>query len=180
MPYAVELFFDAATEAAVHRLRRTLPLTEGIDLYRPHVSLGSCRELRDPAALSRGLESLACEQAGPIPVTLAHLGIFPGDEGVLFYGVTVTTPLLLLHRRFHALFTPLALDWSPFYQPGLWVPHLTLSYGLPQERLGQAFAGLQKQIQPSLSGLLTGIALVQIPSGHEQAVFAFDASGVPE
>ncbi|MES2462625.1 MAG: 2'-5' RNA ligase family protein [Armatimonadota bacterium] len=181
MAFAVELFFDAATEAA---LRRLIDTTAGRDSssssYRPHVSLGGSKRLRDAPSLIHALETLASEQAGAFPVTLAHLGLFPGDEGVIFYGVTVTTPLLLLQRRFHALFTPLAIDWSPFYQPGSWVPHCTLAYGLPQDRLSDVIVKLQQQVPPSISGLLTSIALVHIPSGDERAVFAFEATGVTE
>jgi 2'-5' RNA ligase len=180
MPYAVELFFDAATEAAIRRFRDSLSPSGGLQNGRPHVSLGGCRDVRDTIALTRALETLAAEQTGPLPVSLAYLGVFPGDEGVMFHGVTVTTPLLLLHRRFHAQFTPTAIDWSPFYQPGLWVPHCTLAYGLSREHLSQTLAGLQAQAPPMLSGLLTGIALVDIPSGDERAVFAFDASSVSE
>ncbi len=171
MPYAVELLFDAATEAALRRL-----ITGENTAHRPHVSLGGCRSLRDRNVLIRSLQTLADEQAGPLPVTLACLGVFPGDEGIVFYGVTVTTGLLLLHRRFHAAFTPQASDWSPFYEPGVWVPHCTLAYGLMPERLPEALALLQSQLLPSLSGLLTGIALVEIPSGEEITVFAFSSA----
>jgi 2'-5' RNA ligase len=180
MAYAVELFFDAATEAAIRRLGDTLADSDRGNSGRPHVSLGGCRDLRDASALTQALETLAAEQAGALPVTLAHLGVFPGDEGVIFYGLTVTTPLLLLHRRFHALFAPLVMESSPFYQPGLWVPHCTLANGLPQERLPAALAGLQKQVLPSLSGLLTSLALVEIPSGDERAVFWLEASSVTQ
>jgi 2'-5' RNA ligase len=180
MPYAVELFFDAATESSIRRLREALSPAGESQIGRPHVALGGCRGLRDVADLTRTLESLAGDQAGPLPVSLAHLGVFPGNEGVLFYGVTVTTPLLLLHRRFHAQFTSTAVDWSPFYQPGHWVPHCTLAYGLTREHLSRALAGLQAQVPPILSGLLISIALVEISSGEEQAVFAFEAPSVPE
>jgi 2'-5' RNA ligase len=180
MPYAVELFFDAATEAAIRRYCDTITDSGELPNGRPHVSLGGCRDLRDAAALIRALEILAAEQTGPLPVSLSYLGVFPGDEGVMFHGITVTTPLLLLHRRFHAQFAPTAIDWSPFYQPGLWVPHCTLAYGLSRERLPQALAGLQTLVPPMLSGLLTSIALVEIPSGDERAVFAFDAPSMPE
>ena len=177
MAYAAELFFDAATEAALIRLRDALTevglMTATQNNHRPHISLGGCRDLRDAAELVRALENLAAEQTAPLPVTLSSLGIFPGDEGVVFYGVTVTTPLLVLHRRFHGLFTAWALDWSPFYEPGCWVPHCTLAYGLEPSRLAEAVAVLQAHMSPTLSGLLTSIALVEITSGEERAVFAF-------
>ena len=184
MAYAIELFFDAATEAALRRLGDALikadliPATQGS--YRPHVSLGGCRDLRDAAQLLRALENLAAEQTAPMPVTLSHLGVFPSEEGVVFYGVTVTTPLLLLHRRFQGLFTAWALDWSPFYEPGNWVPHCTLAYGLSPDCLPEAVAALQANMPPSLSGLLTSIALVEIPSGEERGLFAFNSLGMAE
>jgi hypothetical protein len=57
------------------------------------------------------------------------------------------------------------------------VPHCTLAHGLPPADLPGALARLHSRIPPSLSGLLTGIALVEIPSGAEQAVFAFETAG---
>lgn len=181
MPYAVELFFDAATEVAIRRLWDALAdagLTSYMrERYRPHISLGGCREVRDSAALSSALETFAAGQAGPMPVTLEHLGIFPGAESVVFYGVTVTTPLLLLHRRFHGLFTSHAIDWSPYYEPGRWVPHCTLAYGLSPEMVPAAVAVLRPLMPSSLTGLLARAALVEIPSGEEAAVFPFGSAG---
>jgi 2'-5' RNA ligase len=175
MAYAVELFFDAATEAALGRLSAGKNETS-----RPHISLGGSRDIKDRDNLVLLLETLAREQAGVLPVTLSYLGFFPGEEGVVFYGVTVTTPLLLLHRRFHTSFTALVRDWSPFYEPGRWVPHCTLAYGVSKEQLPATILALQAQVTSELSGLLTSIALVEIPSGEEQAIFAFETSGMPE
>jgi len=180
MPYAVELFFDAATEAALRRLWDALAdadITHYMrDRYRPHISLGGCRTLRDTAAFTAALESFATTQADALPVTLEHLGIFPGAEGVVFYGITVTTPLLVLHRRFHTLFTAHAVDWSPYYEPGRWVPHCTLAHGLAPAAIPDAVILLRDILPPTTTGLLVHIALVEIPSGQEISVSPFGAA----
>jgi hypothetical protein len=75
MPYAAQLLFDAATEAAIRRLQ----VGENT-AHRPHVSLGGCRSLRDVDAVVRSLEALAGEQAGPLRSRCRLSASFPATR----------------------------------------------------------------------------------------------------
>jgi hypothetical protein len=95
--HAIEMFFDHAADAAVRGLWQRLAAANLPSLatrthrrHRPHVSL-SVAESLDAADLTRVRSVLA----GRNPtLELYTLGTFPGDEGVLFLGVTVNADLL--------------------------------------------------------------------------------------
>src|ERR1041385_4678385 len=108
MAFAVVLFFDAATEATVRKVARSLvpagiPADPFVGELRPHLSLGVCDQL-DPA----GYESDFMAFAAATPATdfiFASVAVFPtGDAGVLFLAPVVTQELLLIHDRFHRIF----------------------------------------------------------------------------
>ncbi len=107
MPFAVEMYMDAESEAGIRRAWDALAeagvksamLDAG---YRPHVSLGVCEEL-NVDGLARELSSFA-EKVSPFALTLSSVGLFPSSEGVIFLGVTPTQRLLDVNRGFHQLF----------------------------------------------------------------------------
>ncbi|MEV2267878.1 2'-5' RNA ligase family protein [Nonomuraea africana] len=69
---------------------------------------------------------------------LSSLGLFPGAEGVLFLGATVTHELLTFHNRVHAALANQSIKHWPCYLPGNWVPHCTLAVGLKREEVMRA------------------------------------------
>ena len=95
--------------------------------YRPHVSLGVCNRI-EPSAFEGELSSFAASVA-PFPLSLSSVGIFPGVQGVIFLGVTVTEYRLLdVHAAFHKIFKTHAQEQSEYYAVGKWVPHCTLAF----------------------------------------------------
>ena len=143
MPYAVELTFDAASERAIAAVWQALAdaglsrsmLGKG---YRPHISLGVCDEL-DVAGLAADLVRLAAGWSA-FPVALTHVGHFPGDEGVLYYGLDTPPALVAPHAAFFAVLRRHASGVWEYYRPGLWVPHCTLAYGLAPDQMVAAIA----------------------------------------
>ena len=141
MPFAVELYFDAQAEkqisnawAAIHEAGIGSSLLDAG--YRPHVSLGVCNRLESNAFEAE----LASSAAGvtPFKLSLSSVGVFPGAEGVVFLGVTVTERLLHLHAAFHRIFKKYAREQSEHYAVGKWVPHCTLAFGLSERQIAEA------------------------------------------
>jgi 2'-5' RNA ligase len=58
-------------------------------------------------------------------VILAGLGIFPGEQPVIWAAPVVTPDLLTKHAELHTALMPFAVH--AHYRPGSWVPHVTLS-----------------------------------------------------
>lgn len=135
MPFAVELYFDPASETTIRRIWQAIaqvglksPMLEAG--YRPHVSLAVYDgDSLDVNSLIQDLAAYAATIA-PFNLTLSSIGLFPTAEGVLFFGVTVTKDLLELHAGFQRAFARYADRLRPYYAVGNWVPHCTLSSGV--------------------------------------------------
>ena len=164
MPFAVELYFDTETETAVRRTWEEIAQA-GIRLsmsargYRPHVSLGVCDGL-DVDGLSSGLSRYA-ETLLPFTFTLSSIGIFPTEEGVMFFGVTVTQELLKVHEAFYPIFERFAKEKREYYRVGSWVPHCTLADGLSDRQMAEAAIICQNTSLP-IHGQVEEIGIVEV------------------
>lgn len=160
MGYAVELYFDEQTEAAITAVwDRIVSAGVGDDLgaigFRPHISLAICEDLHDPTAFTAELSAL-CAESLPLPVTLASVGLFPGT--VLFYAPVMTVPLQKLHQRVWRLVEGLSESPSPLYAPGRWVPHATLSLNLRPDEVPRAVQAAMTSTLP-ITGRLVRVGL---------------------
>lgn len=141
MPYALTLRLDEAAAARVARLWHAVA-EAGDDGalrlgYGPHITL---------AILPDGIDAEALATAGfatargwdALPVTLAGLGVFPGEPAVVWAAPVATEALLARQRALHAALA--AFPVHAHYQPGAWVPHVTLSKdgGAPASRIVEA------------------------------------------
>ena len=100
--------------------------------HRPHLSLVVAGDLPARAALEAVL---------PVPGASIHLeiesaGIFP--RGVLFLGCVTNKDLVAEQRRVQAAIEPLAVDPWPYFRPGRWTPHITISMALDDRDLAMA------------------------------------------
>lgn len=128
---AVELFFDRAASDRVravwHSIGSTLP-ERGAE---PHLTL-SVHDASVEALLVPLVQAFA--QAVPaFPISIASIGTFPTLEGVVFAAPVVTSGLLALHANFHEKLSRAGLFADTHYQPGHWVPHVTLAQELSSE-----------------------------------------------
>lgn len=169
MPCATTLYFDLETDAAIRRLWQAiedagLPSTMLNIGYRPHLTLSVCESL-DLDAMRADLSALMAAFR-PIPLTFPNLGAFLQAEGVVFLGVTVTPALLDLHAQIWHLSEAHTIGVSGYYAPGVWVPHVTLGYGLVQEQVGSVINTLLKAPLPA-SGMATELVISDVsPSGY--------------
>lgn len=169
MPFAVELFFDTRAEKQICDAWKAIQNAEIssslLDAgYRPHVSLGVCNRI-DSSAFEEELSSFA-ESVAPFPLTLSSVGIFPGMEGVIFLGVTVTEHLLDIHAAFHKIFKSHVQEQSEHYAVGKWVPHCTLAFGLSESQLVEAVA-ICRGIPLPIAAEVKEIGLTEVsPTSH--------------
>jgi 2'-5' RNA ligase len=143
--FAIELFFDAAADRAVREVWRELGY-KGIAVpaanadSHPHLTLAVYGRIEQRVAAER-LATFAA-RTDPLGLTLANLGLFPPSEheAVVFTGPTVTSDLLALHSRVRDLLADYTGGAHPYYAPGAWVPHCTLTQHCPPERIGEVIA----------------------------------------
>ncbi len=139
--YAIVLYFDEDTENRISQMIHMLADT-GLNGYmlkagiRPHLTLALWQSETEPdiAMLIRRF----CDEMGNTVLRFTSLGIFPGNESVLFLAAVKDEALEALHKRLYALIgTDLGL-FSPHYLPENWVPHCTLAMKLTEYEAGAA------------------------------------------
>ena len=123
---------DDETYARVERLWDELKRDFGVrGLYTttfPHCSY-QVAESYDVEAAERFLQRLAA-RTRPFRVTTAGLGVFTSSNPVLYVPVVRSPRLAALHQEVWDGAVPrLPGEVTRYYQPELWMPHITLAHG---------------------------------------------------
>lgn len=178
MGFAVELHVDAVNAAPIIALSDVIDAQcGGTSLTgmggHPHISLTVFAQL-DPAPIEALLAEFAAVTP-PIPVIFAAVGVFPSTQGVVYLAPVVTPTLLALHARFHARLAPLATPSNAYYLPGNWMPHCTVGFELPADKIGQAVT-LCQQANVFHAVTLTTIRLIEFRP--VRPIFTYHLQGV--
>lgn len=168
MACAVEMYFDAEADDVVRRTWRDLAdagvassmLVPG---FRPHVSLGVCETL-DVPGFAHWLAQYA-RVISPVRFTLSTIGSFPGGEGVIFFGATVTRKLLDMHLAFDQIFGEYGGQLWDHYRVDAWVPHCTLGLNLTDSQLAAALPICRRTSLP-IQVQVMEIGIVDVSSTH--------------
>jgi 2'-5' RNA ligase len=67
-------------------------------------------------------------QVQPFPIHTAGLGIFTGENPIVYISIVKDEPLMLFHSLLWEKMDGIALNPAPYYSPEQWVPHITLTY----------------------------------------------------
>jgi 2'-5' RNA ligase len=175
--FAIHLFFDATTEAAIRTVWSRLAET-GTAPYmhlsgnRPHLSVAIYEHL-DVAASGEKLSSLPHIRA-PLSLTFSCLGLFPTEKAVVFLAPTVTVALLDLQKQLHQLLAEDATAPLAYYLPNQWTPHCTLALDIPHMLIPQLLH-MGMELPLSLSGHIAEIGIIEFrPVKH---LFSLPFSG---
>ena len=104
-------------------------VTEGYDLTR----------------LETILRKLA-RQSKPITIHTAGLGIFTGENPVIYISIVKDESLLHFHTSLWKQIEEIAIRPAPYYAPDQWVPHITLAYNdVRQDNLNCAIQALASE-----------------------------------
>jgi 2'-5' RNA ligase len=69
------------------------------------------------------------EESQPITVRTMGIGIFPGEKPVIYIPILRTRDVNRLHARLFQEIGEFSDQTGHFYNPDLWMPHLTLALG---------------------------------------------------
>lgn len=164
MGYAIELFYDEASDQAVREVWDGLGTALGKPSLselgaRPHVSLAVYGDALDTTGFPERLLEFA-RSIDPFNFKLSSLGTFPGQEGVVFLAPVITRRLLAVHERFHDVFSKHDNAGMGYYLPGHWVPHCTVAIDLSAAEVTEALSCCREVFQP-ISGRFLEIGLVE-------------------
>ena len=110
----------------------------------PHLTY-HIAESYDADAIERALSTLALAQPR-FAIETHGLGVFRGDETVIYLHVSPSPPLAQMHRILADATALIARDQKPAYAPETWVPHITLAAGdLTEEILPLALQLLNRR-----------------------------------
>jgi hypothetical protein len=92
----------------------------------PHFSWQIAQEYPSPA-LEETLQMVA-DEAAPLRISTAGIGLFTGPAPVLYIPVVKTSALVKLHSRIWERFSSCGRGISAYYHPAGWMPHISLAY----------------------------------------------------
>lgn len=129
--HGIVSLLDSEASARVRRIWNWLETEFGLRgvlvMPHPHFSY-QIAEGYDRNSLEATLHSLSAEIA-PFIIQTTGLGQFEGGWPVVFIGVNRSAALVSLHERIWNACRPHSREPIAYYQPGDWVPHITLAHG---------------------------------------------------
>lgn len=78
-------------------------------------------------ALQSAMQAIAADTS-PLQVRTTGLGIFTGEQPVLYIQVVRSPEITALHQNIWQAMQHVAHDLSPYYGPDFWMPHISLAY----------------------------------------------------
>jgi hypothetical protein len=127
----------------------------GGDPSEPYLSLAVFDDA-EYSEIEPGCAPLVAELT-PTTIDVSGLGTFQGDSPVVFASVILTEELRILHSLVHKAFP--GFRNRPYYDPGVWVPHITMRMCEDHRAAEAVFARL---LPHSLRGRHTSSALLLI------------------
>ncbi|WP_242918573.1 2'-5' RNA ligase family protein [Pontibacter liquoris] len=85
-------------------------------------------EVPDMEELKHYLDQVSLETPS-ITVRTTGLGVFPGQSPVVYIPVLRTPPINQLHARLHREISEMSSEMGLYYNPNLWLPHISLALG---------------------------------------------------
>jgi 2'-5' RNA ligase len=139
---ALEMGLDAEGDRAIRDLWSRLEqlgvpsLESHVPSIRPHVSLAVTEK---PNGLRQHAPGLALHGV-ETDIEMAAVSLFPADPPFLVLAVAPAPELVALHARVSTALAAAGVDVWPHYRPGTWLPHCTLSMGVPAQVVADALA----------------------------------------
>lgn len=158
--YAVLLVPDRKITAAVKRTWKTLNkkgVSSLLGKDEPHVTLAGFG-IGKLALVRKGLLTIGKKFKRPM-LRFESIGSFP-TEGVLFLAPVVTPELSAIHEVVHRVLKQHTRKPSPYYLPGMWVPHCTLCMLLSPRQLVNGFKAMAK-VNIAMTGKFTRLEVVK-------------------
>lgn len=174
MGIAVECRFDVQSEEYVRGLWASLQQQLGEDIQdtgvSPHLCLGEW-EAADPPGeeiTSRMREILQkfSREIHSFALTFPCIGLFPGNEGILFCAPVFTQDLWNAHVYLHRHSSELRQSAHSHCLPNCWTPHCVLAKGLSASERIKALAILCQKYRP-FTARIQSICLVSTAQPRE-------------
>jgi len=116
---------DEKTKKMWQDLEKTCDLS-GIKIPQdPHFSWFVAEEFDEPGLKNEFLD--LSTQLTEFEISTNGIGLFTGENPILYIPIVKTRKLLELHEEIWKLLSPLGVKLSAVYQPEHWIPHITIT-----------------------------------------------------
>ncbi len=162
--FAITLTLDSSAATAVRRLSRSLDLARvpgTLPAFEPPPHLTLAAGTRLDLELFRPRAAELATTCGPLPCTLASLGVFPTVEGVLFLAPAMSADLVQLQLAVLERLHQTGAHIEPYWLPGQWVPHCTVAIGIPRDTIAAAVGQMLTAFHP-IAGELVQLSVSAI------------------
>jgi 2'-5' RNA ligase len=160
MSVAIVLRLDQAAVSLIDAMAEALPDRRTGTRHSPHIKLAVYDDHINVNNLDRAMVTVTTNWKR-VPITLAGVGVFPGEPATLWLAVPPTAALMAYHATLHeGLVDPAT---NPHYRVGSWVPHVVVRR---TEFLGDAVEVLACCRTGSISGTLDFLDIVQVETGE--------------
>ena len=176
MNYAVVLYFDESSSKKIDAIKRFLKIN-GVtveEVVNPHISLALYSEV-DERKLIEKVKGFA-ERKMEMSLMLSHIGVFPTEEGVLFFAPKVTPELLAVHADFIDYMDEFKDQLAGYYGIDFWTPHITLGMHLPEGELLDAVRLLKNKSVPPIVVSFQKIAVWEVSPSRQIFETEFNAT----
>lgn len=177
MPYSVGLYFDPVTDDFVRGIWQRLAEDGLADYYhvsnnRPHITLVLFNDT-DPERVEPILRDTVESLAG-FPLSFQQMGVFPGQNPVVFWAPVVTEKLLLLQKQLYERLAPFSQQPEfDFYKPNHWIPHCGLAMEIAGEELVPAIVQRCLAFPNPHTALAVEMGLISFRPVKELFTFSF-------
>lgn len=144
-----------------------------------HLSWQGAQEYQRLAVEQR--VKMIAKMFAPLEIGIDGIGVFTGEEPVLYFTVTRTPTISALNQTLWEALNPLAEGMNPQFSPEEWVPHISLIYGSKKSVSGLSCV-IQKLI-PMHLGMkvrIDHLSLVYYRGQESGEVFRFPLAGMGE
>jgi ribosomal protein S18 acetylase RimI-like enzyme len=166
-----------ATQDLQSHLRSVLALPPG-EFIPPHITYALADTIRERGSLITRLETIA-STTDPLVAQANGIGIFLGTTPVLYLPVPRTLALSGIQRSIRQAFDDEEYLIQPYYHEELWLPHITVVYGVPADQMACAAMDRLGQRSFQVTSPLLGFVLVeQVETPHPVISYEFTLRGV--
>jgi 2'-5' RNA ligase len=173
--------FNAKVEGIWQELEQELGLAGIKATPFPHFSW-QIAEAYERESAGKILEGIAAATR-PLTIWTSGLGLFTGTNPVIYVPIVKTVELVRFHAQAWEALAPVCHGRSPHYDPGQWLPHISIAYGdVTGENIGPAMQKLAFR-NYDWEMVVDNISLIDDPCGEMDSLryaFAFTAGQSPD
>lgn len=172
MRYSIEINFDEKSDLIIRDIWKKLR-ERNVSAYMdkhgglPHITLAIFDS--SDSLVEEELIRKTAENESSFTIKMSSLGIFPGDENIIFLSPVPSKKLIDFHFKLQLILKDIKGNVD-YYKPDNWVPHCTLGMDIRKSKIDQAMDLILEDFKP-LEVKVESLKLVKFSKPREVKTF---------